>query len=160
MSTNTNVREIVRQHTASVPSGYGHVVEQAIVALEASNLPPRQVIESVLSDNGLTGYLSYAEPVIAALSEDGPEATVTDDFDKEQAAAVIRAFLIGEEDYTEGEVKALLVLAGIEEEEPEPEPEVTDEAGVEEESIGDIARRIEATVNGLVQFARQHGYRG
>lgn len=158
MSTNTNVRDIVRQHTSAVPSGYGHVVEQAIVALEASNLPPRQVIESVLSDNGLTGYLSYAEPVIAALSEDGPEATVTDDFDKEQAAAVIRAFLIGEEDYTEGEVKALLVLAGIEEE--EPEPEVTDEAVTEEESIGDIARRIEATVNGLVQFARQHGYRG
>lgn len=71
--------------------------------------------------------------------------------EREVAAEVIRAFLVGEEDMPEEDVTALLVLAGLEDE-VVPEPEI--ETVVSEDTVDPgLFRR-------LVEFARGKGFRG
>lgn len=112
---------------------------------------------------GHSGFTSYVDEV-SRLVNDPSLAEPTDvqpgSVDPQVACQVIRAFLIDEEGYSNEEVAALLVLAGLEDEVvPEPEPEPFGHE-VEADDTASVLARIESTLSGLVGFARGHGYSG
>lgn len=87
----------------------------------------------------------------------------TEGFDREHAAGVLREFAASKGANMD-EVEAVLEAAGLVDPQPEPEPEA--EVASEDGGLGDIARRIEASVNALTakvesltSFARRNGYR-
>jgi len=117
--------------------------------------PISETIQQALQDAGYGSYMSYAQPVIAALTA------------REEA---ITEKLVG---YAEAngadteEVTAMLNDLGMAVRAPEPEAEESDENdgsdegdGSDNSRIASALGRIEEQISRLTDFARRNGYRG
>jgi hypothetical protein len=104
----------------------------------------RETVQTSLNQSGNGRYMSYAEPVIAALEA------------REQAAVDIVREAARADGLNPRRVTDVLVEAGLIE--PAPEPIVT-EAG-DNSGVVAMVGEIRQTVERLAQFARQHGFRG
>lgn len=98
------------------------------------------VVETSLRESGRGAYISYAAPVVSALTE------------REQEIAENLIQFAVSKGLSQEEAKAAVEQAGLTlPVEPEPEP-----VAVEASTLSSLQRSIES----LTRFARQHGYRG
>jgi len=113
--------EIIRSNARGIPTGYNRVIERAAAAVDAApNRTPREVIEEVMRSEGLSGYMSYAAPVIAALEAQrnvqsiGVEVTapVAEDTEREQITEKVREVLRSN-GIREDEADTVLVESGL-----------------------------------------------
>lgn len=105
----------------------------------------RNTVESTLTEQGQGSYLSYAEPVVAAL-EAREEAIVT------AVRQVATSKGLGD-----SEVDVVLEQVGLVEPTPEPEPvNALSDNGSEGEVLS-LLRTIQAEVEALKTAARRHG---
>jgi hypothetical protein len=117
-------------------------------------------------NRGVRVHRSEVETFLSHLprfEEEQAEQVEAEGFDREHAANVIREHA-SRHGVSEHAVESVLIEAGLVDEPVEEEPEIEAE---EDDSMSAVARRIEATVGalaqqveGLVGFARQHGFRG
>jgi hypothetical protein len=165
MTSSTIERSAVESAMSEV--GYGHYRRYAGSLADHLNRTGLSVeaVQSFAAQQGARVDAQTAERFVGQINGDAPtpagghpEVTEAEGFDREEAARVIRAFLIDVEDYEDDEVTALLVLAGIEDE-PEPEPEVVEEPEAEDDTPA-WAKRLLDKVESLASFARRHGYDG
>lgn len=112
-----------------------------------------EIVTETLQSEGRAQYVSYASGVISAIEEkvDGAVAHLTD-------FAVSRGL-------SEEQIESVLIEAGLVT--PEPEAEQVEEFETIGEGIDAVIATIAAsmqevnqTLNGLVGFARNHGFRG
>jgi len=112
-----------------------------------------QTVQRALQDSGYGSYMSYAGPVIEALT-----ARETDMADKLCDYAVDAG---ADLDEVQAYLREIGMIVPRRENEPESEDEDDDEVDIPalsriENSLGAIARQLES----LTQFARNNGYRG
>ena len=110
-----------------------------------------QTVRSALNNAGYGSYISYAGPVIEALTAretDLSEKLIDYAVDAGGSADEVRHYLreIG------------MAVTVIEEDEPEVEPEVTSKKKGKQ-SKRELLERLSAQVDSLTDFARRNGYR-
>lgn len=180
--TSMTIEQAVRQTAGRYADSHPSIVSGVVANYNEGG--PEQA-KRFLINAGHGGFASYVDEVSRLVNDPSVAEAPTESaalpiepfepFDKAQACEVIRAFLIDIEEYEQDEVTALLVLAGLEDEvvpEPEPEPFGHEpQPGADETGFGgdapepaddtaSVLARIEATLSGLVGFARGHGYSG
>ena len=154
--TNLSVREQVLSAGGSYARQYPSIVEGVISAInEAGSV---QAGKDFLSRAGYGSYAYLLDRVTLPTVEQAPE--VAESFDRDGACEVIRSFIQDgygshEGEYDEDKVDALLVLAGLMD-----EPVVEPEAETEETGVAAALAKISQTLDGLVEFAKGHGFRG
>lgn len=103
----------------------------------------RETVAAALRNSGREGYLSYAQPVIAAL----------ENREREIAEALL-AFVI-DQDQDDDAVRDTLAEAGMTL--PEPEPEEEQAATNGQGDVAALLSRINERLDGLEQVARSRG---
>ena len=151
----STIRSIIESNVSNIPFGYGHVVERAIAAVEADPTNPRAAITGVMQAQGLSGYSSYAEPVITALEEYLAEPT-TEGFDRDRAAEVLRSYA-ERAGANMDEVETVLIEAGLVDEPVIEEPEAPFQEGGSD--LAAMVRTLTEQVQALTAAAARHGVR-
>lgn len=105
------------------------------------------VIEETLRNNGYSTYITYARPVVTALTE------------REYAISEKLLAIAESMEADEDEIREALKGVGLAVKDPEPEP-VEDEETDDTSRIASALERIESRLDSLTQFARSNGYRG
>ena len=116
-------------------------------------------VRTALQQAGYGSYMTYAQPVIAALTA------------REQAATEALIGKANDLDLDEDEVRDAIKATGLSVKDPEPEPEDADPMFMDADKVDDrntgaldrieaSLSRLTATVSSLTDFARRNGYRG
>lgn len=105
-----------------------------------------ETVEQTMRNRGYGSYMSYAEPVITAL------------VNREQEICGHLIRFGTEQGLAEDQTRDLLRNVGMAV--PEPEPETTQAPQAEGNDLAAVLSRIENTLSGLTQFARDNGYNG
>jgi hypothetical protein len=102
-----------------------------------------ETVEQSLASAGYGTYMSYARPVVAAL------------VNREQEICGHLIRFGTEQGLAENQVRDLLSNIGMEVPIPETEPDAEPE-----DDVSSVLSRIEQSLAGLTQFARDNGYTG